>query len=132
MADAIVARARACLGTRFRLQGRVPGLGLDCLGLVVAALADAGRVFECPRDYTLRGEGLVERARAGLAAAGGIRVGGVWRCGDVILFEPVPGAVHLAIVAEGGVIQAHLGVGRVVEGPADPAWAVCSVWRFGE
>lgn len=132
MADAIVARARACLGTRFRLQGRVPGLGLDCLGLVLAALAAAGRVFECPRDYALRGEGLVARAEAGLAAAGGARMGGVARHGDVLLFEPARGAAHLAIMSEGGVIQAHLGVGRVVEGPADPAWAVCSVWRFGE
>lgn len=28
-------RAIACVGTRFRHQGRVPGVGLDCLGLVV-------------------------------------------------------------------------------------------------
>lgn len=128
-AEAIVAGARACLGTRFRPQGRMPGLGLDCLGLVDAALARAGRPIDFPHDYSLRGDALAARAEVGLAAAGGVRVR-VARPGDVLLFEPVSGQAHLAIASDRGVIQAHLGVGRVVEGPADPAWPVRSAWRF--
>lgn len=32
-------RALECVGTRFRHQGRLPGVGLDCLGLVVHAVS---------------------------------------------------------------------------------------------
>ena len=35
----IIAIARACLGTPFRHQGRIPGVALDCAGLVVAVAA---------------------------------------------------------------------------------------------
>lgn len=38
----IVAAARACLGTPFVHQGRVRGVGLDCLGLMWVAARDAG------------------------------------------------------------------------------------------
>ena len=131
-ADAIVAGARACIGTRFRPQGRVPGLGLDCVGLVLAALTAGGRVLECTRDYCLRDEGLGTRAEAGLVAFGGVRVAGVAWPGDVLLFEPTPGAAHLAIASGDGAVQAHLGVGRVVEGPIDPALRLRSIWRFEE
>ncbi len=125
----IVAGARACLGTRFRPQGREPGLALDCAGLVLAALAKAGRAIDAPRDYSLRGDGLAARAEEGLAA-GGVFVTGAIRPGDLIVFEPVAGVAHLAVASEAGVIQVHLGIGRVVEGPADPAWPIRSVWRF--
>ncbi|HEX4499863.1 MAG TPA: NlpC/P60 family protein [Scandinavium sp.] len=33
--EQIVQLARSCLGTPFRHQGRVPGRGLDCVGLVI-------------------------------------------------------------------------------------------------
>lgn len=36
--DAIIAAARQCLKTPFVHQGRVPGVGLDCAGLVVHVL----------------------------------------------------------------------------------------------
>lgn len=31
--EAVVARARAAIGARFRPRGRVPEAGLDCVGL---------------------------------------------------------------------------------------------------
>lgn len=37
---AMVAAARACKGTPWQHQGRIPGIGLDCIGLALAA-ADA-------------------------------------------------------------------------------------------
>ncbi|MEH6565546.1 MAG: NlpC/P60 family protein [Halopseudomonas sp.] len=33
--DDIIAAASECMGTAFRHQGRVPGLGMDCAGLLV-------------------------------------------------------------------------------------------------
>ena len=41
--DTALARAAAgCLGVRFRLHGRDPATGLDCLGLLGAALVATG------------------------------------------------------------------------------------------
>lgn len=34
----VAARALECLGTPFRHQGRLPGVGIDCLGLIVHAV----------------------------------------------------------------------------------------------
>lgn len=130
-ADAIVARARACVGTRFRAQGRDPEIGLDCLGVVLAAAgrATAGGV---PRDYSLRACGMADRAEAGLVAAGAARVSDPAMPGDILLFEPAPGQAHFGVCTDAGLVQAHLGLGRVVEGPADPTWTVHSIWRLDE
>ena len=46
---AIAAAARALVGVPFRLQGRDPVLGLDCVGLVGAAMRAAGYA---PVSYT--------------------------------------------------------------------------------
>lgn len=48
MSSAIVEAARATIGTPFRWQGREPGTGLDCVGLVCAAAAAEG--VEIARD----------------------------------------------------------------------------------
>ena len=121
----IVAAARACLGTRFRPHGRVPGLGLDCVGLVlVAGAVDAGLV----PVYALGGDhhALLDAA---LHLAGCQRVATALP-GDVLVLSPAPRLLHLAIVTPAGVVQAHAGLGRVVEGPLDPAWSCLAVWRL--
>ncbi len=121
----IVAAARACLGTRFRAHGRVPGLGLDCVGLVLAAGAvDAGLV----PVYALGGDhhALLDAA---LCLAGCQPVATPLP-GDVLVLSPAPRVLHLAIMTSTGVVQAHAGLGRVVEGPLDPAWPCLAAWRF--
>ncbi|MFZ4108889.1 MAG: peptidoglycan endopeptidase [Polymorphobacter sp.] len=113
------------MGTRFRPHGRVPGLGLDCVGLVlVAGGVDAGLM----PVYALGGD---HRALLDIALqlAGCQRVASALP-GDVLVLSPAPRALHLAIVTPDGVVQAHAGLGRVVEGPLDPAWPCLAVWRF--
>jgi len=129
--DAMVAAARGCVGARFRLQGRDPATGLDCLGVVLIALAAGGCVVVAPRDYALSGNSLVDRLEAGLRAAG-CGPAPCCQAGDVILFEPAPGQAHLGVASLRGVIHAHLGVGSVVESPPDPTWLWRSIWRYGE
>ncbi len=34
--------ARSYIGTPFHHQGRLPGVGLDCAGVIVCALAECG------------------------------------------------------------------------------------------
>ena len=124
-ASAVVARARACVGTRFRPQGRLSGVGLDCVGVVAWA---AG--VRAPGGYDWRGGG-VERVERELERLGFRQVAEP-RGGDVIVIEPAAGMRHLGVLTgEGTVVHAHAGLRRVVEGPVDPDWRVVGVWRLG-
>jgi len=52
-ADEILAAARACLGTPFLHQGRIPGVALDCAGLVVAVAQAIGADYVDRTGYSL-------------------------------------------------------------------------------
>lgn len=123
---AALAAARACLGTPFRPQGRLPGVGLDCVGLVLVAAAAAGIDLR-PPPYRLSGDPRLLMA-AVLAGQG-------WRPaplgpGRLIVMAPGGPARHLGLLTDAGVIHAHAGLGRVVEGPLDPAIAVIGCWAL--
>lgn len=122
----IVAAARVCVGTRFRAQGRMPGVGLDCVGVVAWA---AGVI--APTGYDLRGSG-AEQAELEMARLG-FGVAGEAKPGDVLLIEPAPGLRHLAVVSGAGlVVHAHAGLRRVVEGPVEAGWTILSIWQLAE
>ena len=122
-AEAIVATARALVGTRFRPQGRTPGQGLDCVGLVAAALG-RGAVR---RDYALRG-GCV-RALVREMVQAGLREASEVEAGDVLVLRAGPGQLHLGIWTGTGLVHADAGLRRAVERPGAPPWPVLSVWR---
>lgn len=126
--EAVVAAARATIGTRFRPQGRTPGLALDCVGLALVAGRAAGTVPGQLPVYALGGDhgDRIERA---LQALGCECVASALP-GDLLLIAPTPRQLHLAVVSPAGVIQAHAGLGRVVEGPLDPLWTILGIWRF--
>ncbi|MBV7255199.1 peptidoglycan endopeptidase [Pacificimonas sp. WHA3] len=125
---AIVAAAREALGTPVRVQGRVPGLALDCVGLVLTALRAAGARFDVPADYSIATD---NRARLlnGLAACGLQRVA-AQAAGDVMEMRVAPGHHHLGIASDAGVIHADFGVGRVVEARMPPEWSIVNIWRW--
>ncbi|TRW14351.1 peptidoglycan endopeptidase [Glacieibacterium frigidum] len=124
---AIVAAARGCVGTRFRPQGRTPGVALDCIGVVLIAARGGGVSFVVP-PYRLGGDG--EAALdAGLATQGCVAIERA-APGDILVIAPAPGRRHLGVVTERGVVHAHAGLGRVVEGPLDPDWAVVGAWQL--
>lgn len=125
---AIVARARALIGTRFRPQGRSPERGLDCLGLAMMA---AGIERErAPDDYRMRG-GDPDAVSAGLGACGFGRVPpDQAQPGDVLLVRSGPEQLHVVVLAPGGHVHAHAGLRRVVETPGTLPWPVLSAWRL--
>ena len=125
----IVAAARGCIGTRFRAQGRNPGVALDCVGVALVAAEAAGCAITVPR-YALGGDHEA-RLDAALAPLGGTRIDSP-KPGDLLVLAPVTGRRHLAVVTPCGVVHAHAGIGRVVEGPLDPAWCLVAAWRFPE
>ena len=126
----VAAAARGCVGVRYRRQGRDPAAGLDCVGLVVVALAAAGAEVRVPGGYALRGGDPEDVART-LAAAGLRRVTAA-RAGDVLVCAGGPGALHLAIDGGGSVIHADLGARRVVERPGAAPWPEIGRWRWEE
>ena len=124
---AIVAAARSCVGTRFRAQGRLPGLGLDCVGVVLIAAAAAGIVPAVIPAYRLGGD--CPDVDAILAGHGCRQVDAVLPA-DVLVFAPTGRQRHVGIVTPQGLIHAHAGLGRVVEGPIDADWTVIGRWRL--
>ncbi len=124
---AIVAAARACVGTRFRAQGRRPGLGLDCVGVVLVAAAAVGIVPAILPAYRLGGD--CPDVEAILAAHGCEGVASALP-GDVIVFAPSDRQRHFGVVTPVGHVHAHAGLDRVVEGPVDGDWTIIGRWRL--
>jgi murein DD-endopeptidase / murein LD-carboxypeptidase len=116
--------ARALVGAPFRLHGRDPATGLDCVG--VAALVFG--VGDVPRGYSVRtadGAGVA----ALIDAAGVRRVRREPVAGDLVLLKSGPAQCHLAVITQAGFVHADAGIGRVVETPGPLPWPVISVWE---
>lgn len=121
--------AERLVGTPFRLHGRDPAQGLDCIGLLSAALAQCGRRIALPSGYSLR----LSRIEAWLpdcAALGFVSARLPFEPGDVVLLQPGPAQFHLAIATrDGGWVHAHAGLRRVVHQPALPLGPILHHWR---
>ena len=116
------------IGARFRPQGSDPATGLDCVGLVWAAYAAAGRRLARPACYPMRGwDGA--RIAAALRAAGFAPVGEDGRAGDVALIAYAAGQFHLGLMGEGAMVHAHAGLRRVVETPLRGS-ELPALWRL--
>ena len=127
--ERVAAAALAVVGARYRLHGRDPADGLDCVGLVGHALAAGGWRGVAPTGYALRG-GDPARVLAQLDAA--LCRGDGGRPGDVLLMSPGPGQLHLAVRTNRGVVHADAGLRRVVERPGPPPWPLIGAWRASE
>lgn len=125
--NAIVGAARSAIGARFRLHGRDPALGLDCVGLAAFAYRAAGLHPDIPVGYALRG-GIAEQMAATLTAIGLEPVDDA-APGDLLLCASGPGQWHLAIDSGAGVIHADAMLRRVVERPGPVPWPVIGRWR---
>jgi cell wall-associated NlpC family hydrolase len=128
--EALAAAARDLIGTPFRLHGRAPTTGLDCVGLVHAAIAATGRHPVPPRGYGLRNlaidEWLPLAEQSGLIPAAQ-----PIHAGDVMLIALGFGQHHLVIACSADeVIHAHAGLRRVVCQPRDPDWHIHGAWRL--
>jgi hypothetical protein len=121
--------ARRLVGCRFRLHGRDPASGLDCMGVLAVALQRAGYAAEVPLDYTLKTRS-ANRA-AGVAQDLGLTaVRGAPRAGDILMMRVGPEQLHFALcVCPQGFVHAHAGLREVVLSPALPAGAIVGHWR---
>lgn len=131
MSGADLARAAATLvGTPWRLHGRDPATGIDCIGLLDVVLAQIGRPVALPTGYRLRlhrlEDWLPDPGRLGFAVAKG-----AVSPGDVVLLRPGPAQVHLAIATGPAMwVHAHAGLRKVVSQPVLPAGEWLGHWRL--
>lgn len=124
---AIVAAARGCIGTRFRAHGRMPGLGLDCVGVVLVAAAALPLRLPVLPPYRMGG---MPPDIAAVFDAFGAREIDQALPGDVLVVAPASDQRHFGIVTPLGLVHAHAGLGRVVEAPIDVDWQVVQAWRL--
>lgn len=126
---ALATAAEALVGSRYRLHGRDPATGLDCVGLLAAALAAIGRTPALPMAYGLRLRTLP--ALDGFARACGLGLtDDSGRPGDVQLVRVGACQFHLLIAGHAGrFIHAHAGLRRVVVTPGPPGWPVIHRWH---
>ncbi len=121
----VVERARGAVGARFRLHGRSPEDGLDCVGLAAWAFG----VTDVPSGYALRG-GDAARVAAVVAGLGLVPVVEPG-AGQLLLMRSGPGQLHLALSVEDGIVHADAGLRRVVERPGVVEWVVLGRWCAG-
>jgi len=127
---ALAAAAERLVGVPYRLHGRDPATGLDCVGLVAAALSAIGRTVPAPSGYQLR-RLRVERLLGAADDAVLREATGPVEPGDILLLTPGPGQHHLAVAAaDQAAIHAHAGLGRVVRTPAPLPWPTERRWRL--
>ncbi|MDP3897258.1 MAG: NlpC/P60 family protein [Mesorhizobium sp.] len=139
IADAVVAEAVSWIGTPYRHQGALKGVGCDCLGLVRGVWqAIYGRAAERPGHYAPDwaeaggGDPLLDAARRHLLE----RADGAIMPGDVVLFRwrPHLPAKHCGIACAGGrFIHAYQGH-AVLASPLAPQWRrrIAGVFAFPE
>lgn len=127
---ALVAAALSLLGTPFRLHGRDPTGGLDCAGLIEAALARCGVRLTMPTGYTLRARRVPELGPI-LIAIGMEPASAPIQSGDVLLLRPASCLHHIAIATgPDRIVHAHAGLRRVVHSPLPDAWPILGHWRL--
>lgn len=126
----LAAAAESLVGTPFRLHGRDPVGALDCIGLLVAALALTGREIRLPNGYNLRATSIAnllpDPASCGFAV-----VSGPLEPGDVAMLRSGPVQFHLVIAASrSGYVEAHAGLRRVVHSTAALSGPLLHHWRL--
>jgi len=128
--SAMAAAAMTLVGTPFRLHGRDPRQGLDCVGVLVVALAAAGRTPRLPLEYTLRRTSIDEFVAAA-AEVGLIPARDDLAAGDFIVARPGAAQFHAGVCGFGhAIVHAHAGLGRVVLSPAPLPWPLEHHWRL--
>lgn len=130
MADDFASAAEGLVGARFRMYGRDNITGLDCVGVIVAALAAIGHPVPRIAGYSLRNCNHTPFLRL-FEKAGFQMQSGPPQIGDVVQVHPGPGQLHLLVACHNNhFVHAHAGLGRVVLAPSPLPWPIVQCWRM--
>lgn len=125
----LIAAARSYLKTPFHHGGRLPGVGLDCIGVIACAASSCGLLHRDVAAYPLRSNGQLrveldaQLVRVPEAVAG-----------DVLLMSLGDDEHHVALYTGTTIIHAYAVVRRCVEQPMAEIWwqKVRGIYRFRE
>ena len=125
-----IVAARGYVGTPFHHGGRLPGVGLDCIGVAVCAAAACGLAHRDVSAYPLRPNGQLPRE----LDAQLVRVRGAWRPGDILAMQFEAEPHHIAIYTGPTIIHAYAKARKCVEQPIVQHWRDMTkrVYRFPE
>lgn len=125
----IIKCARLALGTSFHHQGRQPGVGLDCVGLVIWVGQSLGLTDFDILNYPRLPQG--DQLREVAEQAGFVPVPQE-RPGDIACFRLGRNPQHVGILTGHGLIHACQNVGRVIEHRLDEHWRrrIISIFKF--
>ncbi|UOF80038.1 putative phage cell [Caudoviricetes sp.] len=130
---ALISEARRHLGTRFHHQGRAPGAGLDCLGLIVVSAKSCGLDIIDRVDYDRVPDGVSLVAEISKSLDGPFDKSAA-RLGSVLLVEFEKGLPqHVGFFTDIGILHAlSFYPRRVVETRLDDAWnqKIVSCWEL--
>ena len=122
--------ARGYIGTPYHHQGRAPGAGMDCAGILVALARELGLYFPDRGGYTRQADGVTLQAEIEA------------RCvpvetaepGDVMLFwiKRPSKPCHVALATDIGMLHAYANCEKVVETCMDEWWQqrLIQAYRF--
>lgn len=125
----ISAAALAMVGTPFHAQGRLPSVGLDCIGVVVCLARAFGLPHTDIAAYPMRPNGMLRP----LLDAQLVRVHRAPQEGDVLLMSFAGEPHHVAVMVDGGrIVHAYATVRRCVAQSYSDHWRekVRAVYQF--
>lgn len=126
------AEARKLAGTPYRHRGRLAGVALDCVGVLIVAMRACGIEVAEPEPYGTMPPSIVDRLGSHFVRVDEAQVGDVlaimW--GD----QPRHCAVVSRFTIDGAPIVVHAlaRVGKVAEHTLSPGYRVHSIWRLKE
>ncbi len=122
IAEEMVAAAREYLGTPFRHQGRLLGVGVDCAGVVVHAVRSCGIDVDDVVGYgPTPNKGLLEQTLESHSALINVNKTEI-ASGDILLMSFAREPQHLAIFTGDGIVHAYEAAGKCCEHGLDHAW----------
>ena len=128
--NTIVNLARETLNTPFLHQGRVLGVGMDCIGVAAHIAKSLGLDHTESQGYSPSpSNGLLESA---LGAQSCLFEARDMQVGDLLLMRFAEEPQHVAIFAGDTIIHSYQNVGKVVEHPFSDVWRarVVKIYRF--
>lgn len=129
-AERFASEAERLAGAQFRLHGRQPETGLDCVGLVAWSLEKAGGQLTGLPSYGLRNlspEPFLQSAQT----CGFSDASGAIRRGDLLFVAPGPCQQHLVVaLGNNRFVHAHAGLRHVAVHSGLPAWQLLAHWRL--
>lgn len=125
----ITAAALSMVGTPFHAQGRLPGVGLDCIGVVVSVAKLVGVPHRDVAAYPMRPNGqLMPELESQM-----VRVRREPREGDVLLMSFAGEPHHVAVMVDAGrIVHAYATVRKCVVQSYSDHWRakVRAVYEF--